>query len=181
MERFLNTSLEFGIRIPHDFVLVSKAITTFEGTCLSLDPEIRIVDHLRRFVQKHITAPPHGDDVLKQLLAVPFETARLKRLVLKHGGNLFRFLEQPTVRLARDAADTRSDERAGMNIVYGLLMAALIIFAAVIGGESGLERWLRSLFALPDLPVLPLAGLTCAGVLGLAMALRNRRARRGRQ
>jgi len=32
---------EPGLRIPvpHDFVLVSKALTTFEGTCLSLDPE----------------------------------------------------------------------------------------------------------------------------------------------
>ena len=38
MERFLNTSLEFGLCIPHEFMLISKAIATLEGTCLSLDP-----------------------------------------------------------------------------------------------------------------------------------------------
>jgi ubiquinone biosynthesis protein len=100
MERFLNVSLEFGVEIPPDFVIMSKALATLEGTCLSLDPEMRIVDYLKPFVERYITAAPDLDAVLEQLKAGPFEVRRLKRLVAKHGLRALHLLERPTFRIA---------------------------------------------------------------------------------
>jgi len=176
MERFLNTSLEFGIHIPHDFVLVSKALTTFEGTCLSLDPEIRIVEHLRAFVQKCIRSDFEIDDLLKSLTAAPFEMKRLKRLVMKHGSRALKFFEDPSIRLTSEGSGTAAggNDATGVNIAYGFIIAALIVFAALLSNESDLERWLRSLIHLPNLPVLSLASLTGAGCLLLNLVLRNR-------
>jgi ubiquinone biosynthesis protein len=177
MERFLNTSLEFGIRIPHDFVLVSKALTTFEGTCLSLDPEIKIVEHLRAFVQKYMTTGLAFDDVLKELKSAPFEMARLKRLVLKHGARALKFFENPTVRLADagSAAVTGGRDASGVNIASGFIIAALLLCAALLSNGSGLERWMRSFVHLPDLPLLPLVCLTGAAFLWLRLVQRDRR------
>jgi len=177
MERFLNTSLEYGIRIPHDFVLVSKALTTFEGTCLSLDPEIRIVEHLRAFVQKYMTTRLASlNDVLKELKATPFEMARLKRLAFKHGSRALKFFENPTVRIAYEGSGTTAagGDASGVNIAYGFIIAALILFSAFLSNESDLERWVRSFFHLPTLPLLPLLGLAGALCLWLRLVLRNR-------
>ena len=176
MERFLNTSLEYGIRIPHDFVLVSKALTTFEGTCLSLDPEIKIVEHLRAFVQKYMTTGLAFEDVLNGLTAAPFETARLKRLVLKHGSRALKFFENPTVRIANEgpAAMASGRDASGVNIAYGFIIAALILCAGLLSNESDLERWVRTLVPLPGLPLLPLACLAGAAGLWVRLVLRNR-------
>jgi len=177
LERFLNTSLGYGIPVPQDFVLVSKALTTFEGTCLSLDPEIRIVDHLRSFVRKYTAAALTFDELLKQLKAGPYELGKLKRLILKHGTKAMKFFDDPTVRIA--PAGSRSlgsgGDTTGVNIAYGFIIAALILFAGLTGNGSDLERWLRTLLPLPSWPILPLASLGGAGALLVNLALRNRR------
>jgi len=176
MERFLNTSLEFGIRIPHDFVLVSKALTTFEGTCLSLDPEIKIIEHLRSFVRKYITTELKFGDVLNKMKAAPFDMGRLKRLALKRGAKVLQFFENPTVRIAGHGAGTigSGSDTTGMNTAYGFIIAALIVFAALLSNESDFERWIRSSLHLPNLPVLPMISLAVAGCLWLRLVLKNR-------
>ena len=176
LERFLNTSLAYGIPVPHDFVLVSKALTTFEGTCLSLDPEIRIVDHLRSFVQKYTAAAFTFDGLLKHIKAGPYELGKLKRMVLKHGGRAMKFFDDPTVRVTpAGSRGLRSNgDKTGVNIAYGFIIAALILFAGLVGNGSDLERWLRTLLPLPSWPILPLASLVSAGALLVILALRNR-------
>jgi len=176
MKRFLYTSLEFGIRIPNDFVLVTKALTTFEGTCLTLDPDIKIVELMRGFVQKHLTSAVTFDSMLNDLKAVPFELERIKRLLIKHGARAVRFLENPVIRISSDGSGAVSGgpERTGENIAYGFIIAALIVFAALLSNDSSFERWLRSLWQLPDLPILPLVSLGAAGVLCLSLFLKNR-------
>jgi ubiquinone biosynthesis protein len=176
LERFLNTSLAFGIPIPHDFVLVSKAVTTFEGTCLTLDPDINIVEHLRAFVRKYIATSLELEDALKQLNAIPFELGRLKRLVLKHGARAMNFFENPTVRISSEGAGTiaSSGDPTGVNIAYGVIIAALILFAALLSNENDLDRGLRSLLPLPRVPLLSLAGLAGAGCLWASLLKRNR-------
>jgi predicted unusual protein kinase regulating ubiquinone biosynthesis (AarF/ABC1/UbiB family) len=176
LERFLNTSLAYGIPVPHDFVLVSKALTTFEGTCLSLDPEIRIVDHLRSFVKQYTASAFTFDELLKQLKAGPYELGKLKRMIARSGASAMKFFDNPTVRIAASGSGLGGGgEETGMNIAYGFIIAALILFAGLIGNGSDLERWLRTLLPLPTWPILPLASLGGAGVLLVNLMLRNRR------
>jgi ubiquinone biosynthesis protein len=180
MERFLNTSLEYGIDIPHDFVMMSKAIATLEGTCLSLDPEIRIVEYLKPFVQKYMTTVPDWDDVIKQLKAGPFELGKLKRLIAKHGIRALRVLERPTFRIEGGEFRNivREMEKSSVNVAYGLLIAALVVFAASVSNESAFEQWLKSVFHLPIMPLLSIVSLAVAGYLWLRLYLRNRPAKR---
>ena len=156
-------------------MLVTKALTTFEGTCLSLDPEIKIVEQLRIFVRKHIARVPAFNDILEQMRSAPFEMERLQRLVVKHGARVVGFFENPVVRLeGRGPGVAAGQDRDGMNTAYGLIIAALILFAAFLGNGSALEQWLRSFLLLPDIPVLSLTSLALAGLLWLGLCLRNR-------
>jgi hypothetical protein len=68
----------------------------------------------------------------------------------------------------------REMEKSSVNVAYGLLIAALIVFAATVSNESAFERWLKGLFHLPVIPVLSLVSLGIAGYLWLRLYLRNR-------
>ena len=176
MERFLNTSLEYGIEIPHDFVMMSKAIATLEGTCLSLNPEIKIVEYLKPFVQKYMVTVPEWDDVMKGLKSGPFELGKLKRLIVKHSVRALHLLERPTFRIEGGEFRNivREMEKSSVNVSYGLLIAALVVFAASVSNESAFEMWLKGVLHLPILPILSIVSLAAAGYLWLRLYLRNR-------
>jgi ubiquinone biosynthesis protein len=179
MQRFLNTSLEFGLDLPPDFVVMSKAITTLEGTCLSLDPELKIVDCLRPFVERYATQVPDLDAALKRLKEGPFEMTRLRRLVEKHGKRALHMLERPTVRIEGGEFQraVRELERTSLNLVSGMLIAALIVFAATVSNSSEFERWLSHVLHLPAAPLLSIVSLTIAVYLWVRLYLRGRPAR----
>jgi ubiquinone biosynthesis protein len=176
MQRFLNTSLEFGLDIPPDFVIMSKAITTLEGTCLSMDPSIRLVDFLRPFVDQYLIQVPDLDSALKQLKAGPFEVHRLQRLLFKHGARALRTLERPTLRIeGREfRRAVRELEKTSLNVSSGLLIAALVIFAATVSNTSVLEQWLSRVLHLPAAPILSLSTLAFAAYLWIRLYVRNR-------
>jgi ubiquinone biosynthesis protein len=177
MERFLNVSLEFGIDVPHDFVIMSKAIATLEGTCLSLDPGIRIVEYLKPFVERYVGRAPDLQAALDQLRAGPFEAIKLKRLVLKHGARALRLLERPTFRVegTEFGSLVAELEKSSVNVAYGVLIGALLVFAATVSNKSSFELWLQSRLGLPDVALLSLASLMVACLLWLRLVMRNRR------
>jgi ubiquinone biosynthesis protein len=180
MQRFLNTSLEFGLAVPPDFVVMSKAITTLEGTCTSLDPDIRIADCLRPFVEQHAHSVPNLEAVLEHLKEGPFEMTRIRRLVARHGLRALRLLERPTLHIeGREFSRAVQEvERTSINVVYGLLIAALIVFAATLSNTSQLEIWLSQKLHLPAAPILSLASLAIAGYLWVRLLARGRASRR---
>ncbi|HAM53192.1 MAG TPA: hypothetical protein DCP92_21760 [Nitrospiraceae bacterium] len=176
LERFLNTSLAFGINVPWDFVLMSKAIATLEGTCMTIAPDIRIVEYLKPFVEKYMVVVPEYDEVLKRLKAGPFELAGLKRHVSKHFKKAMRFFENPSFRI--ESGEFRNIvsemDKASVNISYGVIIASLIVFAATLSNESAFERWLKGVLHIPLIPLLPILSLAIAGYLWLRLYIRNR-------
>lgn len=176
MQDFLNTSLEFGLNVPHDFVLMSKAVATLEGTCLSLDPDLKLVDYLEPFVNKYVVTVQSVEALLEHLRTGPFEIRRLKRLLAKYGERALRMVARPTFRIEGGEFRNlvRESEKSSVNIAYGLLIAALVVFSATVSNESRFERWLRGIFHLPVVPFLSLASLTLAGYLWIRLYLRNR-------
>jgi ubiquinone biosynthesis protein len=182
MERFLNTSLEFELDVPHDFVIMSKAIATLEGTCLSLDPTLKMVDILKPFVDKYVVTVPSLDAAVEWLKTGPFEVRRLQRLIVRHGERAMRLLERPTFRIegAEFRNIVRELDKSSVNVAYGILIGSLIVFAATVSRESDFERWLRSILHLPVAPFLSMGALALAGYFWVRLYLRNRMGRHNR-
>jgi ubiquinone biosynthesis protein len=176
MQRFLNTSLEYGLDIPADLVIMSKALTTMEGTCLSLDPELRMIDCLRPFVEHYAIEAPDLDTALEKIKSGPFEVRRIRRLLLKHGARAAHMIERPTFRIeGREFRRAVNElEKTSLNLASGLLIAALVIFSATVSNTSQFEQWLSRILDLPDVPILSLVSLAAAAYLWLRLYLRNR-------
>jgi predicted unusual protein kinase regulating ubiquinone biosynthesis (AarF/ABC1/UbiB family) len=156
--------------------MMSKAIATLEGTCLSLDPDIKIVEYLKPFVEKYMTPVPSWDDVVKQLKTGPFELQKLRRLIVKHGVKALHLIENPTFRIASEEFRnlTREMDKASVNISYGFIVASLIVFAASFSNEF--ETWLKTHIHTPEplMPLLPIISLGFASYLLIRLYLRNR-------
>jgi ubiquinone biosynthesis protein len=180
LERFLNTSLAFGIDVPRDFVIMAKAITTLEGTCMTLAPDIRLMEYLKPFVEKYMVVVPEFDEMLKRLKAGPFEVGRLRRVVSKHLKKALRFFENPVFRIESEEFRNIVAEmdKASVNISYGVIIASLVVFAATLSNESAFERWLKDVLHLPVMPLLPIISLAAAGYLWIRLYLRNRPGKR---
>jgi ubiquinone biosynthesis protein len=176
LEKFLNTSLAFGINVPRDFVIMSKAVATLEGTCMTIAPEIRIAEYLKPFVEKYMVEVPGFDELLKKLKAGPFEMGRIRRVTSKHLNKALRFLENPSFRIESEEFRNIVSEmdKASVNISYGVIIASLIVFAATLSNESAFERWLKNTLHIPIVPILPIIGLVVAGYLWIRLYLRNR-------
>jgi ubiquinone biosynthesis protein len=182
LEKFLNTSLSYGIDIPRDFVIMSKAIATLEGTCMSMVPDLKITEYLKPFVEKYMVVVPEFDEMLRRLKTGPFEIRTLKRLASKHLRNAARILENPTFRIESGEFGriVRELDKASVNISYGVIIASLIVFAATRSHGSNFDIWLKSVLhlQLPTMPILPLLSLFVAGFLGVRLWLRNRPGRK---
>jgi ubiquinone biosynthesis protein len=176
LEQFLNTSLAFGVNVPSDFVIMSKAIATLEGTCISLNPDIRITKYLKPFVERYMVVVPGFDEMMRMVKAGPFEAGRIRRLTLKHLKKAAGFIENPTFRIESGEFRNivREMDKASVNISYGVIIAALVVFAATLSNESVFEHWLKSALHLPPVPLLPIASLAVALYLWIRLYLRNR-------
>jgi ubiquinone biosynthesis protein len=182
-ERFLNASLSFGIEVPRDFVIMSKAITTLEGTCMTLAPGIRIFEYLKPFVDKYMIVVPEFDEMLKRLKRGPFEIRSIERVVSKHLKKALLFLERPIFRIESEEFRNMVSEldKASVNVSYGVIIASLIVFAATRHHGSNFDIWLKTVLHLPltTFPILPVISLSMAGYLGLRLWLRNRPRKKG--
>lgn len=176
LERFLNTSLEYGLYVPADVVIMSKAITTLEGTIQSFAPEIKIIDFLKPYAQKFLIVEPDLESVLKNIVKGPYETGRWGRLISRRLNRVINRFERGSVRLETDEFKhiVREMDKSSVNMSYGVIISALIIFAAVLSNDTAFEQWLRTLLDLPNIPVLPIVSLTLAGYISLRLYLRNR-------
>jgi hypothetical protein len=119
---------------------------------------------------------PDVDAVLAHLKEGPFELTRMRRLAEKHGMRVLHLLERPTIRIEGSEFQraVRELEKTSLNLVSGMLIAALIVFAATVSNSSEFERWLSHVLHLPVAPVLSIASLLMAGYLWLRLYLRGR-------
>jgi len=106
----------------------------------------------------------------------------LQRMILKHGARALGLLERPTFRIEGGEFSNivREMDKSSVNVAYGMLIGALILFSASVSHETRLENWLRAQLHLPVAPFLSLASLLLAGYFWVRLYVRNRSRRRGR-
>jgi hypothetical protein len=84
-------------------------------------------------------------------------------------------IERGNVRLESDEFRNvvREMDKSSVNTSYGLVIAALIIFAAALSNDTVFGQWLGSIIHLSGIPVLPIVSLVLAGYLSVRLLLRN--------
>ena len=165
LEEVLDIALNFGIRIPKEFVLFGKAIVTIEGIALRYYPDFEFRDTVEPFIVEIIEQRYEPKRMIKKGL---MDLLRLRKSIDKIPTQATRVLdklEQGKIRIEMRDTDIEKlsvdIDRSSNRLTYGLIIAAFLISGSLtinIGNPIFLN--------------LPLISLICfAGAMFLTLML----------
>lgn len=136
LEDVFDISLEFGVRIPREFVLFGKAIITIEGVGLIYYPDFRFQEMARPFLEKLIEKRYEPKRLIKDGI---MSMLGLKRAFEKLPGQAARVLEKlEKGRIKIEMKDTDIErlsielDKSSNRLTYGMIMAALLISGSLV-------------------------------------------------
>jgi ubiquinone biosynthesis protein len=168
LEDVLRIIRRHGLRVPPEFLLLLRALSTAESIGCELDPEFNIVQHLQPFAERLVLERydpryllrrlDHTSEEVEELLLL-LPTAMIQIVQKLRRGELHLGLElQQLDRLIR-AFDTASNR----------LTLAIILAASIIGSSLIIQTQMPPL--LMGYPLLGMLGFVASGILGLGLVI----------
>ena len=132
-----DTIYEFPFRLPRNLALVLRVATVVEGVCVTLDAEFDFID----VATTYLTEQGYREESLRQLLEVAGDDLREAALasvrVPPRLDRVLRRVEGGNVRVQSAVVDPNDVlDRLGRRIVYGLLLASLVVATALLYPEA---------------------------------------------
>ena len=141
LEDVLDTALEFNIKMPLEFVLFGKTLITLEGIALEYDPEFKLVENVKPFVQKliqHKTSPRY---IAKSALSNFFKYKRFLTTLPEETEKVFRKIQKGTLKVDIEDTDIKTlsleIDRSSNRLAYGIIIAASIVSGALLMQTTG--------------------------------------------
>ncbi len=165
LEDVLDISLDFGIRIPKEFVLFGKSIVTIEGVALTYYPDFRFHEMAQPFIEEIFLHKYEPRNILKDgvksffgmkknIEKIPYQTAR----VLDK-------LEKGRIKIEMKDTDIQhlsvGINKSSNRLTYGMIIAALLI-----SGSLTINIGEKIMYGLP---IVSLISFIIAGLLGLML------------
>jgi ubiquinone biosynthesis protein len=168
LEDVLRMVRQHGLRVPPEFLLLLRALSTAESIGRELDPEFKIVQHLQPFAERLVLEQYDPRTLLRKLghtseevedLLLLLPTAITQIVQKLRRGELHLGLElQQLDRLLREF-DTASNR----------LTLAIILAASIIGSSLIMQTQMPPL--LLGYPLFGMLGFVVAAVLGLGLVI----------
>jgi len=151
LEDILGLALSYGLKIPMPFVLFGKTIITLEGVAMEYDPEFRIVESSRPFIEKLIRKRYNPVYVFNSLMKKMFRFKKFAEEFPDQTTRALKRLEKGTIKVDIDDTDigrlSSEIDRSGNRVAYSMLIAALLIVGALTVTYG--EIFILSVPALP--------------------------------
>ncbi len=136
IEEILDIGLRHKIKIPAPFVLFGKTIMTLEGVALEYDPNFKLVEMSKPFIEKIIAKRSSPFYVWKKFM---HDVDRYKKFAEDFPEKAERALDKiqrGTLKVDINDTDIKKlsleIDRSSNRVAYGLLIAALLITAAIL-------------------------------------------------
>ena len=154
IEEILDIGLHHKIKIPASFVLFGKTIVTLEGVALEYDPNFRLAETSRPFIEKLIMKRTNPLYVWKNLMHNMNRYRKFAEDFPEKAERALDRIQRGTIKVDIEDTDIRKlsleIDRSSNRVAYGLLIAALLITTAIlINVEKG-----PSVFGIPVLAFL---------------------------
>ncbi len=154
--------VEYGIRMPADFFLLTKSLTTIEGVARTLSPHFDVMAHaepyVKRLARSRTDLKYMGHELyyflldFKSLLRdLPSETREIMTLI-KHGEMRLKFEHRGL------ESFTRSNDQISNRIAFAIVLAALVIGSSVMTLSGIPPVW-------HGIPVIGLVGFLISGAM----------------
>jgi ubiquinone biosynthesis protein len=168
VEDLFQISHRFQVRIRSEFMLLGRALGTYEEVGRKLDPEYNFLSEAEPFVRKMLWRRFDPQRILRELLQTGRDFHRLLSLMPQELGSILRKVRQGELALefrhmGLDRLITELD-RSSNRISFSLVIAALIV------GSSLIMRLEVGPF-LFGYSILGIAGFLFAGLLGLWLVI----------
>ncbi len=166
---------EYQVRIPSDYMLLAKALITYEEVARALDPEYDMVEAITPYVKKLTRSrfdPQRAaknvtrgiSDIREIVNVLPFELRRIVRKLRK--GELIVPLEHRGLENLINEIDRSSNRLSFALIIAALIVGSSLLIRADVGAK------------IFDVPLLGLLGFLFAGVLGIWLVIGILRSKR---
>ena len=166
LESVMDIALNFGLKMPLSFVLFGKTIVTLEGIALEYDPDFRIVDASKPFVEKLMKERTSPQYIAKSIIKSAFRFRKLLEVIPEETERVLRKIEKGTIKVDIPDSSIRKlsveIDRSSNRVSYAMIIAALLIVGAIL---MQLNKG-PIIFQMPILSFLSFIG---AGILAIIL------------
>jgi len=139
--KMIEITKKHNVQVPREFVLLGKSMVTIQGVCLQLNPHFNLVRTSKPFIKKLVNKKGNTSYLMDKMIS---ESKRLTGFVYNlptHAKRLSGSLEKADLTLASIDSKmqglTREIRYETFRLILGILIAALIVGASIIKGETG--------------------------------------------
>jgi ubiquinone biosynthesis protein len=133
LDMIIDVARQHNLRLPPDFMLITRALFQFEGMCRRLDPDYELIDVLGPVIQERLferyTDPQRLEDAM---VDIGIHTAELVKNAPQRLNSILRKLEQDELEVNLDLTGLREHQRhQELNVMRGSL--ALLASVLLLG------------------------------------------------
>lgn len=136
LEEILDIAMRRKLSMPASLVLFGKTIITLEGVALEYDPEFKLVETAKPFIEKLIAKRSNPIYMWKNFMHTADKYRKFAENFPEKAERALDKIERGTIKI--DVADTDIKalsleiDRSSNRVAYGLLIAALLITSAIL-------------------------------------------------
>ena len=166
LEEVMDLALSYGLKMPAPFVLFGKTIATLEGVALKYDPNFKIVDATKPFLEKLIAQRMSPLSIFRNFIHHSYRYKRFVEDLPSRADKALSAIEKG--RITVDIKDTDIKklaieiDKSSNRIAYGLIISALLLSSAVMLQFNKGPK-------LFDTPIFSLLSFIFAAFLGIVL------------
>ncbi|MBI4143273.1 AarF/ABC1/UbiB kinase family protein [Candidatus Woesearchaeota archaeon] len=136
LEEILDIALRHRLRVPASFVLFGKTIITLEGVALEYDPNFKIVETTKPFIEHLVAKRTNPLYIWKNLVHNMHKYRKFAEDFPEKAERALDRIQKGTIKVDIEDTDIKKlaleMDRSSNRVAYGLLIAALLITSAIL-------------------------------------------------
>lgn len=168
LQQAIDSMLRYKLKIPPQFHVLFKAITTIDGVARQLDPEFNTISHTRPFVEKLVRERHDPSRMLKDVALYSSELLDIIKIIPKDTYEILKKIKTGRLKIEFEhqglSKFISEMDKSSNRVSFSLVISALIIGSSlIIMANKGPLVY--------GFPVLGIMGFIFAGILGLGLAI----------
>ena len=168
LQQAIDSMLRYKLKIPHQFHILFKAITTIDGVARQLDPEFNTISHTRPFVEKLVRERHDPSRMLKDAALYSSELLDIIKIIPRDAYEILKKIKTGRLKIEFEhqglSKFISEMDKSSNRVSFSLVISALIIGSSlIIMANKGPLVY--------GFPVLGILGFIFAGILGLGLAV----------
>ena len=165
LEGVMDLALSYGLKMPAPFVLFGKTVITLEGIAMEYDPEFRLIESSRPFIEKLMRQRYNPVVVFNSFMKNMLKFRKFVEEFPDQASNALKRIEKGRIKVDIEDTDIKKlsieIDKSGNRVAYSMLIAALLIVGALTINYGSP--------ALLNLPPIPLFSFIVALILSFVL------------